>query len=173
MSPDDPLPPYSYVPGGPWPHPISGDGGHLADSPSEPVAPIEADAWHRSPAYLRGVRLYNAGYYWEAHEAWEALWHAHHRRGPIADVLKALIKLAAAGVKVRQGQPRGVSTHALRAAELLEAVVALGFPCLLGLDLPSLAILARRLAADPPSAPADPRPVIAGLLGPPIAPKDL
>jgi hypothetical protein len=170
MAPDDPLPPYTFVPGGPWPHPISGAGGHLADAPREPAPPIEADAWHRSPAYLRGVRLYNAGYYWEAHEAWESLWHAHDRRGPTADVLKSLIKLAAAGVKVRQGQPRGVSTLALRAAEHLEGVVALGFPRLLGLDLASLASLARRIAADPPAAPDDPRPVVPGLLGPPIVP---
>lgn len=170
MSPDNPLPPYSYVPGGPWPHPISGAGGHLADSPREPVAPIEADAWHLSAAYLRGVQLYNAGYYWEAHEAWESLWHAHHRRGPTADVLKALIKLAAAGVKVRQGQPRGVSTHARRAAELLEGLVAIGIPRLLGLDLAAWATLARRIAADPPRDPGDPRLVVAGMLGPPIEP---
>ena len=65
--------------------------------------PMPADA-AASPMFRRGVALFNAGYYWEAHEAWEGLWHAYGRRGPTADVLKALIKLAAAGVKVREGQ---------------------------------------------------------------------
>ena len=40
------------------------------------------------------------------------------RTGWTADFLKGLIKLAAAGVKVRQGQPRGVVSHAAGAAEL-------------------------------------------------------
>ncbi len=42
-------------------------------------------------------------------------------RGPAADVVKALIKLAAAGVKVREGQEHGVRTHSRRAAELFAA----------------------------------------------------
>ena len=58
---------------------------------------------------VEGIALFNAGYYWEAHEAWEGLWHAHGRDGPTADVLKGLIKLAAAGVKVREGRPHGVA----------------------------------------------------------------
>ena len=66
------------------------------------LIPIVADGWALSPAYLRGVELFNAGYYWEAHESWEALWHAHGRRGPTAGVLQGLIKLAAAGVKIRE-----------------------------------------------------------------------
>jgi hypothetical protein len=39
----------------------------------------------------------------------------------VADLLKGLIKLAAAGVKSREGRPRGVKQHAARAAELLKA----------------------------------------------------
>jgi len=84
--------------------------------PAENAPPIEGDAWPKSTAYLRGVELFNAGYYWEAHEAWEALWHAHGRLGPTATVLKGLIKLAAAGVKIREGRAYGARTLALRAA---------------------------------------------------------
>ena len=64
------------------------------------------------------IELFNAGYYWEAHEAWEGLWHAHGRRGATADLIKGLIKLAAAGVKVRERRPRGVITHSRRAASV-------------------------------------------------------
>jgi hypothetical protein len=145
-------PPYSYVPGGPWPHPIGDPGGHSFGRRGEVIAPIVGDDWRGCPAYLRGVALFNDGYYWEAHEAWELVWHAHGRKGPIADVVRALIKLAAAGVKVREGQPGGVSIHATRAAALLEATASEVGPRLLGLDLRALAGTARRLAERPPTA---------------------
>ncbi|QDV32440.1 DUF309 domain-containing protein [Tautonia plasticadhaerens] len=171
MLPDDPLPPYSYVPGGPWPHPISGEGGHLAGRPRGPrIPPIRGDDWASSPSYLRGVLLFNAGFYWEAHEAWEGLWHAHERAGPTAEVLKGLIKLAAAGVKARQGQPRGVSTHARRAAELFESVARGGSRRLLGLDLEAWAAIARAIAEHPPEGPGPSAGVVAGVIGPPIEP---
>jgi hypothetical protein len=84
---------------------------------------------------------------------WERLWHAFGRRGPEADVVKALIKLAAAGVKVRECQEHGVRTHAARAADLLSATLATGFSQLLGLDLDRLAAHSRRVALDPPIDP--------------------
>ena len=149
---EEPFPPYSYVPGGPWPHPIRSPEGHMAGiRPPHPPAIEPEDGWLRSAAYLRGLALFNAGYYWEAHESWEGLWHAHGRKGPVADVLKGLIKLAAAGVKVREGQPHGVATHARRAAALFAAI---GIPTLLGLDLARLAEIARELAENPPVSPA-------------------
>jgi predicted metal-dependent hydrolase len=107
------------------------------------------------------VALFNAGYYWEAHEVWEGLWHAHGRRGPTADVLKGLIKLAAAGVKVRQGQPHGVITHARRAAEAFDSARAVGGECQLGLELSQWIERATRMAADPPP---DPRPAGAAVV---------
>ncbi len=126
------------------------------DEPAPAVAPVEADAWAESPAYLRGVDLFNAGCYWEAHEAWEALWLAHGRRGPTALVLKGLIKLAAAGVKVRQGRPGGVRSHARRAADhFAEARAEVG-PSLLGLDLDAWIAFARSVADDPPAEPVVP-----------------
>ena len=112
----EPLPAYTYVPGGPWPHPNRSPQGHsFGIAPPMPAATPSARKGVRR--FLRGVELFNAGYYWEAHEVWEGLWHADGRRGPTADVLKALIKLAAAGVKVREGRENGVRTHCRRAAE--------------------------------------------------------
>jgi hypothetical protein len=40
----------------------------------------------------------------------------------VADCLKGLIKLAAAGVKHREGKPQGVSSHARGAAKLFRRV---------------------------------------------------
>jgi predicted metal-dependent hydrolase len=70
--------------------------------------------------YLRGIDLFNFGYYWEAHEEWELLWNAAGRHGGLANFVKGLIALACAGVKAREGRPRGVERHAGRAAQLFQ-----------------------------------------------------
>ncbi len=69
-----------------------------------------------------GLDLFNNGYYWEAHEAWELLWRAAPRDSADALLLQGLIALAAAGVKVRQGQPIGVTRHAQRAARFFASL---------------------------------------------------
>ena len=52
----------------------------------------------------------------------------------VADFLKGLIKLAAAGVKSLEEKPTGVTRHTDRAMELLSAVMA-SEPKFCGLDL--------------------------------------
>lgn len=149
----EPFPPYAFVPGGPWPHPTGSPQGHWAGRRREEVMPIVGDDWAGSPAYRRAIVLFNAGYYWEAHETWEGLWHAHGRQGVTADLIKGLIKLAAAGVKVRQRQRHGVVTHTRRAATLFASVRSRGGRYQLGLDLDDLIATAENLAADPPDDP--------------------
>jgi hypothetical protein len=121
LVPEKAFPPYSFVPGR-FPHPISDPAGHsFRAEPGHPT-PLDPQRWEASEAYLYGIDLFNGQFYWEAHESWEGLWHAAGRKGTTADFLKGLIKLAAAGVKHRQGAARGVKSHACRAAELLRAV---------------------------------------------------
>jgi predicted metal-dependent hydrolase len=103
-----------------------------------------------SSDFDRGLALFNGGFYWEAHEAWERLWHALGRRGNEANLVKALIKIAAAGVKVRQGQPWGVSTHSRRALELVRSLRSSAGDRLLGLDLAVLESNLRGVAENPP-----------------------
>jgi uncharacterized protein len=148
-----PWPAYAFVPGGPWPHPTSSPQGHSFGLAAHDRTPIVGDAWDSSPAYLRGAALFNAGYYWEAHEAWESLWHAHGRKGATADVIKALIKLAAAGVKVRERQPHGVITHSRRASTLFAASREKTEGRLLGLDLGEWEKRALAIAEAPPVDP--------------------
>ena len=149
----DDEPPYAFVPGGPFPHPIGSPEGHMAGRSEPKPGPIEGDEWERSPSYLGGFRLFNAGYYWEAHEAWEGLWHAHGRRGPVAELLKGLIKLAACGVKLRQGQRHGVVTHATRAAESFTRVGTSHGGRFLGLDMDELIEFAREILSRPHDGP--------------------
>src|SRR6476661_8020059 len=111
LVPDEPLPPYSYVTGL-FPHPTRDPLGHSFGNSAPASAPVDPSNWSASRAYLVGCDLFNLGYYWEAHETWEGLWHACGRRGMTADFLKGLIKLAAAGVKAREGRRQGVARHA-------------------------------------------------------------
>lgn len=146
-----PLPPYAYVPGK-FPHPTSDPAGHMFGQEEDAAQPITRADWPASGPYLFAIDLFNHGYYWEAHESWELLWQAAGRRGLAADFLKALIKLAAAGVKAREGRPEGIRRHALRADELLLATHAelpAGTTHFLGLSLHELRELAQQLAASP------------------------
>lgn len=139
-------PPYTYVPGGPFPHPIRDPNGHLHGRAHDrpPKVPDERSGLG-SDVFDFAKRLWNAGYYWEAHEAWESLWHAHGRSGPTADLLKGLIKLAAAGVKVREHQLHGVQSHATRAGGLFESVSQEVGPLWLGMDLDRLKLFAEEV----------------------------
>jgi uncharacterized protein len=144
------FPSYSYVPGL-WPHPHSDPQGHHFGPPF-PSAQIDDLA--NDATFRLGKDLFNSGYYWEAHEAWEHLWHAAGRRGPAADLLKALIQLAVAGVKAREGRDDGVRGHAGRAAELFATLKEHRNG---DLDVAALEARARAIALNPPQPPSEPR----------------
>ncbi len=154
--PSEPFPPYAYVPGGPWPHPNRSPQGHSHGRTPRAIDRARAGTASIWPRFLRGAELFNAGYYWEAHEVWEEVWHAYGRRGLEADVVKALIKLAAAGVKVREGHEHGIRVHSRRAAELFRSVGDQGGRYRLGLDLAEWSRRAHEIADRPPhdSSPA-------------------
>ncbi len=103
----DPLPAYRFLPGF-TPHPITHPQGHSHGvSPVEPQA-LPPDAWANCPSYLFGCDLYNRGFWWEAHEAWEGLWQvtrdvpAQHR------FLQGLIQAANAQLKLALGKAQAV-----------------------------------------------------------------
>lgn len=141
------LPPYSYVPGQGLAHPTGTPEGHSFERHEPPARALDEATWRQNETWLYAIDLFNHGYYWEAHEAWEALWHAAGRRGLTADLLKGLIKLTAAGVKSREGRPAGVRQHAARAAELLAGAKALGERAF-GLSIGEIETAARNIAAD-------------------------
>jgi hypothetical protein len=76
----------------------------------------------KAQGYAQGYALFAAGYYWEAHEDWETLWNAVGRQGPMADLLKVLIQIAAAGVKRRQLKPEVAERLLDRARNHLNAL---------------------------------------------------
>ena len=96
--PQKSFPPYAYLPGR-EPHPVRDPTGHSYHV--EPI-PVAAEASLGSDVFLWGLDLFNHGYYWEAHEAWEGLWQVADRDGPLRMLFKGLILLSAAGVKIRE-----------------------------------------------------------------------
>ncbi len=57
------------------------------------------------PRLLEGARLFNAGAFFESHEAWESLW--HEVEGEERELLQGLIQLAAAYHHAHQGNDTG------------------------------------------------------------------
>lgn len=161
------FPDYSYVPGL-WPHPHTLPSMSLVDE-GKPTLP-ESPFWRDCRPYLLGIDLWNHGYYWEAHEAWESLWHAAGRRGPHAGFFKGLIQLAVAGVKAREGKGDGLVTHARRAGELFQELIPVEGMVYFGLNLVDLNALAgeieRTCPLDKEKPPARVKVMFAGSLNP-------
>lgn len=102
----------------------------------DPLAPAIDLIHPEKNDFLRyALDLLNAGYFWESHVYFEALWNTHGRQGSVADFLKALIKLGAAGVKVSIEQPQLALDHYLRARELFSHVAAAEGETFLGFNL--------------------------------------
>ena len=155
LVPDKPFPPYAYLPGR-NPHPVRDPEGHsyAAEPPTE--EPPDPEDWRACEDYLYGIDLFNHGYYWEAHEAWEGLWHACGRRGLTATYLQALINFAAAGFKARWGNARGMRANARTAAKMFESAVrqlGSGNARYMGLDVQALERWASGVAEQTQAAP--------------------
>jgi len=126
---DAAFPPYRFLPGH-HPHPTADPRGHSYHAPDQPppkVTPVPPERWYDSPDYLYGCDLYNHGYWWEAHEAWEGLWQVTDKRGTQGRFLQGLIQTAACHLKRHLGQ--------LRAVRRLRATLLAHFDfALLGID---------------------------------------
>lgn len=59
--------------------------------------------------YLNGIRLFNQGEYWHAHEAWEDCW--REATGSDAIFFKGIIQAAAALVHWQRGNPTGLQRN--------------------------------------------------------------
>ncbi len=160
------LPPYAYLPGK-NPHPVRDPTGHSYHVGPIPVA---AEASLSSDAFLWGLDLFNHGYYWEAHEAWEGLWQVADRDGPLRMLFKGLILLSAAGLKIRERKNAAAARHAKRSAALFRQLPDRAFERALGMSPAALAGCAEaaiRIPADlQATAPGQPQPVFNFILGP-------
>lgn len=151
-APDRDLPPYAFLPGRD-PHPTRDPQGHSYQSSEEPEVPYEtAGDWRDNGGYLFGVDLYNHGFLWEAHEAWEGTWIVTKADEVQAEHLQGLIQCAAAALKVLMEQPRGVAKLTLLGTERLERVIASAGASYMGIDLAEFVQDFRAFAASEPNS---------------------
>lgn len=97
-------------------------------------------------AYLEGIRLFNAGEFWHAHEQWEACWRASTE--PESTFYKGIIQAAAALVHWKKRNRRGLRRNWEKSRPKLVALP----PTMKGLDLRALiADMDRFVIADGPA----------------------
>jgi hypothetical protein len=125
--PERPLPARAFIPGQ----------SPRTDRPvaPPPAAPLDATRWHDSTEYLWGVDLYNHGYPWEAHEAWEGLWQMAARHSPERAFLQGLIQCAAAVVKAKSGAHAGHAKLGASGIEMLRKVMEVTGATYMGVDV--------------------------------------
>lgn len=166
LLPDRCFPAYAYLPGR-QPHPVRDPAGH-----SHQIQPMRVVASLDSDEFAWGQDLFNHAYYWEAHEAWEGLWRVADRGSPLRALLKGLILLSAAGVKIREGKRAAARRHAARAGTLLRDLTKVpheAFSRALGMSPALLADHAEATASAMPVSHAtengEPAPVFDFILG--------
>jgi hypothetical protein len=143
---DRPLPPYAFVPGE-HPHPTRAPRGHSYGREPEPL----------DTAFVWGVDLYNHGYLWEAHEAWEPLWRTAPQDSADAAFFRGLIQCAAACLKIRSDQANAARRLGARAVGHLARAIE-GHAETGGLDLPAFTkSFAAWIGAGPEDVGARPR----------------
>ena len=150
-APDRSFPPYAFLPGTD-PHPTRDPRGHsfgLDETPPPYKAP---EQWAENDDYLHGIDLYNHGYLWEAHEAWEGLWHITKPDPDQALFLQGLIQCTAACLKIAMEQPAGLERLSQLATEKLTQVARSQGPRYMGLDLLEFAAEMRAFAQSHPSS---------------------
>ncbi len=97
-----PFPAYRFVPGR-FPHPRRHPDGHSYGQPEPLVASFSATTWTTSDEYLYGVDLFNFAYWWECHEAWEAIWKSTGPDSYEGRFLQGMVQIAAANLRKFMG----------------------------------------------------------------------
>ncbi|MGQ0553203.1 MAG: DUF309 domain-containing protein [Planctomycetota bacterium] len=118
--PNEPFPPYRFVPGH-APHPFAHKGGYgYGQRPSAPPF-CGRSQWRRNQPYLRGLDFFNRGWWWEAHEAWESYWHVCEGRDEVQRrLVQGLIQLAACALNRERASDAGAGRLLFSAMEHFE-----------------------------------------------------
>ena len=132
------FPGYRFTPGRD-PHPTASPHGHSYRAPGTPEERVDCpppERWGSCEEYLYGCDLYNHGYWWEAHEAWEALWHVPEKGSVQKRFLQGIIQVAACHLKLLLGRRDGVVRLRASSQEHLRAAIqGIGGLRYMGLDV--------------------------------------
>jgi len=149
-TPQRSFPRYAYLPGRD-PHPVRDPHGHSYGLDEEPAGYVAPAEWRSNEDYLYGVDLYNHGFFWEAHEAWEGLWHEARHDELQAELLQGLIQCSAACLKIPMEQPRGLAKLTEIGTGRLARVAAEHPSGYMGLDVTAFVEAFRAFAAAEPT----------------------
>lgn len=125
-----PLPTYRHLPGTNERPPHGFLDAVIARAPAETRAP-EAGT---NVAWLYGVRLINAGFFWEAHEVLEPVWAHAAPNSRERFLVQAVIHLANGSLKVRMARPNAAARLADLADESFERAFAGSNERFMGID---------------------------------------
>jgi predicted metal-dependent hydrolase len=118
-----PLPLYRYLPfqgSATLPHPRNDPAGHSFDADEDYLPHFMPEDWTDCEPYLYGIDLFNHGYWWEAHEAFEVVWLAAGQRETLCGIfVQGLIQLAVAQLKRVSGSPSGAQSLTAAGCEKL------------------------------------------------------
>lgn len=146
------FPPYAFVPGL-HPHPSRDPKGHSYGREEHEPDYCPAAAWRDNEEYLFGVDLYNHGFFWESHEAWEGLWlKCESVDETQRQFLQALIQLSAATLKIPMKQPTGLQKLSEIGTERLLKVAEETDGRYMGLDLKAHAAAYQSFVATKPQS---------------------
>ena len=132
-----PLPPYAHMPGT-TPHPRRDVSGHSHGITEPASGSWDPEAWRGNELWLHAADLFNRGYWWECHEALEALWRAAPRGAVERRFVQGLVLVAAAYLNRARGKP-AADRQAQRGLERMDAAA----PAFMGLDVGAFARVVR------------------------------
>lgn len=103
-----------------------------------PSGPQHLDLAVEHAAYFEGIRLFNEGLFFEAHDAWEAIWHETRDRRR-EQFYRAIIQGAVTLELLRRGRAIGVRQVFVSCLELFK-----GLPdVFMGVDIPAYIAMLR------------------------------
>lgn len=123
------LPPRPYLPGQ-----TERPDEAIFESLKAGLAPgMAPDDLAQSAAFLGGREAFDQGYFWEAHELWEAVWMVLPPASAERHLLRGLIQLANGGLKARMGRENAARRIAALADTALREAFLQGQDRLMGL----------------------------------------
>jgi hypothetical protein len=117
-----PLPRSAYLPGGA----VEPDRPALQRAKALVPARFHAFVPADDPGFRYGLLLHDTGFFWEAHEIWEAVWMAAPMNGRDRIALRALIQIANARLKRRMGRVQAAARLVEDTKMLLGELIARG-----------------------------------------------
>jgi hypothetical protein len=142
-APGIPLPPHAHLPGVNARPDAAWFAAVKAACP--PIAAGQGPA--ANPAWIYGLQLLNAGYFWEAHEVLEPVWMNATPNSRERHLVQALIHLANAALKLKMGRRQAAGRIAALASESLGRAFARNAVPLLGLKVDDVSAAVAAVAA--------------------------